>query len=1494
MKKFYSLLLSMLLLVVGGVEVKAQTTLVYSWDFTDVYSEIKVNGTTDYETLYKELSIKGYTSISNGLLTIPSRTNNSDPISGVKIPATSGQIVKVTGYAPSTNDTFTWIGAELIEGMFGNGAANSSVVVGVGIKGEKSSEDAIDNSVAIENGRIQDPGSRNLCITKIEVYDTDNDFRFIKPDSESDDYTIYNKGYVIKNGADPLDVRLPDKYLTGSTSVTKPLEQGMYKKWDGVDASAKIMKETPTFNAYRFGEGDGIANGYKTYYGNSSVPKDEYADISKADGIRISGTPGMGFRVTLNRQENKDDNSTDILIADNLDSNGTFDVYFNNEKYGLTSYEYVHLNAIKTAWDATGTISGVELITTSKVKYSCECKGDITASIDGNGKIYDINGIYDDVKNTTVKGGAIVVKASYTDPVSDIVNTAEYVITVPYETKEWDFTNTETKENLYLNTANIADWGLTWKVRIYKRDNDGKVVSMDQLSAPVLSNTAAVSGDNARFIDATAGLIFVADSYRFGTNTTAEPGGYDDSSDKRMAAVASYNSANNVPKDVMNQSVTMQVGSKLIIPNLKEGQHVRLRWNRHSPGNGDLMKAYNVRDLAMTDMAEKRFYIGAGPVNTTRGHQEFIVKEDGDVTFELVDVQGWANIINIKVGEVGENLETHLKPHYLTDGFDAAVDKDENKVTFDMTPDITIPDREVDHTNEKEDNDGPFVRRDVYTYLRKSDKDKWAIMTKLSLFKEETRAQDGNQTDKYYILPNSYTGTLNGDNCKIGDIFYEIAYNSKNEKQLRPRMPLMVKPGNHGSFTLVLESRQDGNTENCDGNFLLDSIHIKVNVYEYDYNVKPYPYTWAMEHFTEDTGNNTRIEIEQDKSSGNGYWAADNVFKIGNPDNMIAWKKRTNTQFQGEVTYKMKSGEKMVSGQTIPVRNDKNKNEAVATVTFGERYIDDNGNKIGEVFNVAEKHSGVEGYDAYTPGNNVNGNVQGGTFYTIIPKYDGTITIAVCLNGTKEDGTTIPFYIEENGIPLTEYNGITKNDKYYGTFSFAVQEGQHYKFYAKGSKLGFYGFNYTYNQTGDIYIPELDGLGIMPAEYWNEEDKDLQLVTQQQGLIFGDRVYQLKVPEVQTGQTLYLAVIPAENKTARVAVGSSENTISAVGYKGYVFDDDYYKGNSAYVPIDLDIYKVEGKGEDIDLYLSNLTLHKMAVSVDSKDVYCDTGFATEAREYPLDMTLARLFLGKEQKAYKVTGVDKSTEHVTMEDVKFIPMTIDGSTSENNGIVVKGEFTGLNAGNATTQWPLFTTDINRATPDENFVPSDMRNNLLIGVVANANVEKNVEHSETVEETTYYNYMLANQGYNIQYDDEEHAKDSTKPGTYDGTITNGVGFYLVLKTETEINGTKYKGGKPKDHSAYLKLGEWLAKKNPLTENSSRRRANANEAGIHQVFFIDVDNLETDIKDILIDDASQATGNAANLLENGVFYTLQGIPVKNPTKGIYIFNGKKVYVK
>ena len=151
------------------------------------------------------------------------------------------------------------------------------------------------------------------------------------------------------------------------------------------------------------------------------------------------------------------------------------------------------------------------------------------------------------------------------------------------------------------------------------------------------------------------------------------------------------------------------------------------------------------------------------------------------------------------------------------------------------------------------------------------------------------------------------------------------------------------------------------------------------------------------------------------------------------------------------VTYALNEGDTFESGQSVEVKDDGG--STVATLVFGETG--------GEPFKAAAADGHVEGFTAYTQGNGVNGNKEGGTFYTITPASDGSIDVAVVLNGGKS------FFILEDGTALSDYDGIQSEDKYYGTYTFAVKGGSSYKIYCAGSKLGFYGFRYTFGGGGE-------------------------------------------------------------------------------------------------------------------------------------------------------------------------------------------------------------------------------------------------------------------------------------------------------------------------------------------------------------------------------------------------------------------------------------------
>ena len=98
------------------------------------------------------------------------------------------------------------------------------------------------------------------------------------------------------------------------------------------------------------------------------------------------------------------------------------------------------------------------------------------------------------------------------------------------------------------------------------------------------------------------------------------------------------------------------------------------------------------------------------------------------------------------------------------------------------------------------------------------------------------------------------------------------------------------------------------------------------------------------------------------------------------------------------------------------------------------------------------------GFTGFTEGNGENGTATSGTTYIIKPLYDGDVTVGIVLNAGKK------FYVLESEQAMDGYDGMTVDAKVTGgTYSFPVKAGRTYKVFCTGSKLGFYGFAYSYD-----------------------------------------------------------------------------------------------------------------------------------------------------------------------------------------------------------------------------------------------------------------------------------------------------------------------------------------------------------------------------------------------------------------------------------------------
>ena len=190
-----------------------------------------------------------------------------------------------------------------------------------------------------------------------------------------------------------------------------------------------------------------------------------------------------------------------------------------------------------------------------------------------------------------------------------------------------------------------------------------------------------------------------------------------------------------------------------------------------------------------------------------------------------------------------------------------------------------------------------------------------------------------------------------------------------------------------------------------------------------------------------------KIIFNNGKSGDDKVQTADLAFENGKA---YTYTETPQPEYTSTATYAVQVDETHKAGETVDVQDGDE--DVVATLTFGFAG--------GEDFKAGKAHDVLaeEGFVAYTEGNGQNGSATSGTNYIITPKYDGEITVGVALNANKA------FYILEDDVALEDYNGIKVDTKYYGTYTFNVTANKVYKVYCAGSKLGFYGFNYSFNK----------------------------------------------------------------------------------------------------------------------------------------------------------------------------------------------------------------------------------------------------------------------------------------------------------------------------------------------------------------------------------------------------------------------------------------------
>lgn len=150
--------------------------------------------------------------------------------------------------------------------------------------------------------------------------------------------------------------------MTANAQNRIELEDAMFKAWESWEPNSAEVTDPDQLSAAGFGFENSMyqeVGGGATIYGHSKVYYLWYANLTGTKTMYIEGTTGMVLRVLINRPapvEGGDANggtTTEIKVTLDADGKGVVD---------LSGYEYVHLNAIKSAYGAPkGKVTKIEI-----------------------------------------------------------------------------------------------------------------------------------------------------------------------------------------------------------------------------------------------------------------------------------------------------------------------------------------------------------------------------------------------------------------------------------------------------------------------------------------------------------------------------------------------------------------------------------------------------------------------------------------------------------------------------------------------------------------------------------------------------------------------------------------------------------------------------------------------------------------------------------------------------------------------------------------------------------------------------------------------------------------------------------------------------------------------------------------------------------------------------------------------------------------------------
>ena len=612
--------------------------------------------------------------------------------------------------------------------------------------------------------------------------------------------------------------------------------------------------------------------------------------------------------------------------------------------------------------NGTYTASDITVTGANATVGEINCKGNISsATVTIVNSHLQFSNIDFNTSGENNMGGAIRVKL-YTSESNYLYVT----LTIPYGKHVWDFRSTEDQDRDHakrpgawsynneglcsMMKANGTDWKLVWKVT----RNEGTTTT--ELTDPIMAAKSSIEGNNAFYMDNTAGLIFQAGPTSFGAFDTRI---CSDDINEKKAYTYSETEATNL--------LWMKGEATIYFPGVTAGQYIKIYTYRHADGKGETYRAKNLVDLdgvaydgttrfIMRGMWEQRSpgYVG----DNIKGCAIFRVPSNYyDATTDLSNIpqltlcdDGWVKIYRIEIMD-------------------------------EFEPDIIMTD----------DNNGTFCPVDYdgifsSVVVRKKANNITPTTRTYTATTGQTRCQHANTCD-YEVIDYANAVTVqrqiwnSGGEANNGVNYNRLQLTFNKAGQIRI---IQRERANTAGSGASVEDPANSETSAALG-YVIDKNEYYINAGEL--TVQDYPYTWDFtSHNMYQGTSNTKTILGTEGSNWN---ANDNTFS------QIATKTRAfgedQTQQNLNVTYSCYAqGAQLTNITGIAVSETEGLGISRPTTTKTMKYFASDANKVFQ-----EYSREYEGYDLTSSAITIDGNSLTGVKKVTIPEVDNEMYIFI-------------------------------------------------------------------------------------------------------------------------------------------------------------------------------------------------------------------------------------------------------------------------------------------------------------------------------------------------------------------------------------------------------------------------------------------------------------------------------------------------------------------